>query len=86
MQVKNTMPQDIQNVIIWILRAILSFVALDYIRFRLKMAEKYVLKEDCRHDSDRFEGICREIFTKLDENTKIQMSILEKLGEKEDRK
>jgi len=86
MQRENTMTQDIQNIVVWVFRAILSFAALDYIRFRLKMSEKYILKEDCRRESDRLESICKEIFAKLDENTKMVFSILEKLGEKQDRK
>ena len=86
MQRENTMAKDIQNIVVWVFRAILSFAALDYIRFRLKMSEKYILKEDCRRESDRLESICKEIFAKLDEYTKMVFSILEKLGEKQDRK
>jgi len=80
------MTLDIKNIIIWTLRAIFTFAMLDYIKFRLKMSEKYVLKDDCRRESDKIESINRDIFAKLDENTKMVFSILEKLGDKEDRK
>lgn len=65
---------------------ILSALAIDYIRFRTSVAKEYVSKTDCQHLNDRLHDTVKGISCKLDENNRIQMRILEKLGEKADRK
>lgn len=66
---------------------IFTAIFLEYfLKFRPGMAEKYVLKSDCQRDSDRLYDTSKGILKEINEVKKMQMEILEKLGEKEDRK
>ena len=72
------------------LLGIFTAIFLEYfLKFRPGLAEKFVLKEDCRMTSSQIHNENRqdhqEIFRKLDELNKTQTLILQELGKKADR-
>jgi hypothetical protein len=85
-----TMQERNMDTFRWVISGLVSIftaIFLEYfLKFRPGMAEKYVLKSDCQRDSDRLHDTIKEIFKEINEVKKMQMVILEKLAEKENRK
>ena len=81
---------DAFKVVTSALLCLFSAIFLEYfLKFRPGLAEKFVLKEDCRMTSGQIHNENRqdhqEIFRKLDELNRTQTLILQELGKKADK-